>query len=972
MPAHAAAPAAGHVLLAPAADEPKLTSVGHASYHGVGEHEEQASVARLKFQYIVSCQVYGEMVRAGDPAAAAIGQLLRRHPDLRVAYIDEVVKDTQHSHSSCPPRAYFSVLLKARPRRTRTRTPVPPTPNNSQEHPSPAAAGPARVVDDTPVHATRRESTRLAQPPACVASSAADASLAAKPTGGPRLSSSRKSSSTDRRITSSSGCSSDSSSNNDSDDGGVDGGQGGLQEVYRVQLPGKPVLGEGKPENQNHALVFTRGELVQTVDMNQEGLLEDALKMRNLLHEFTADPEPATCSDDGACSCGQAPPQPPTIVGFREHVFTGSLSAVANFMALQEGVFAALGQRVLDDPLRARFHYGHPDVFDKLFCLPRGGVSKASKGINLSEDIFAGYNNLQRGGRVVFREYISLGKGRDVGLQQLFQFEAKLAQGAAMQFLSRDVHRLVANLDFARLLSFFYGGIGFYLGCTLTVHALFVFLYGRFFISALQLADPVSDHLLWSMAYWIGLAGFLMVLPVCAFLGAERGVGRMLAQVGVMIFSGGPLYFLFQLGTKMHFFERTLMGGGAQYRPTGRDFVTRRDSVDELYRCYAFSHFYKAVELLGLLSLYGFTLGRSPNSFALTTWSSWLVVLSWLGSPFWFNPMGLQLGFVAEDAQALRHWLFRGGDWAAWFSAEVKFVSTLPAARRLRLALSSLRHCLVSFVVLVFWGISLHELLFWAVLCAFTSTFATAASCTFSETPEPQPCLRATRLVAWLAATALAVVLAIRFVDIPSISFMGESLGLAERLSRLCVVTLAVGYAVVGSTNAALYLGWQWTRVFWLGDVLLTGSLLAVLGVFALLKLPSLVQSRFLFHDAFSQGSGEKHFFQMAESAAESHSRAALKETGAVHHTRAFHLTHRPVKNLEAKCFSLSPSRRGQCVQPFANVAWSSFASQDNVGTELSEETETTSEAVYFEMPYYGSTADYGHDPVSAQAVHAR
>lgn len=40
--------------------------------------------------------------------------------------------------------------------------------------------------------------------------------------------------------------------------------------------------------------------------------------------------------------------------------------------------------------LRVRFHYGHPDVFDRLFHLTRGGVSKASKVINLSEDIFAG------------------------------------------------------------------------------------------------------------------------------------------------------------------------------------------------------------------------------------------------------------------------------------------------------------------------------------------------------------------------------------------------------------------------------------------------------------------------------------------------------------------------------------------------------------------------------------------------------
>jgi hypothetical protein len=42
------------------------------------------------------------------------------------------------------------------------------------------------------------------------------------------------------------------------------------------------------------------------------------------------------------------------------------------------------------DLSRVRFHYGHPDVFDRLFHLARGGVSKASRSINLSEDIFAG------------------------------------------------------------------------------------------------------------------------------------------------------------------------------------------------------------------------------------------------------------------------------------------------------------------------------------------------------------------------------------------------------------------------------------------------------------------------------------------------------------------------------------------------------------------------------------------------------
>ena len=60
-------------------------------------------------------------------------------------------------------------------------------------------------------------------------------------------------------------------------------------------------------------------------------------------------------------------------------------------MAMQERYFGTWYQRVLSKPLDVRFHYGHPDLMDKLHFLTRGGVSKASKEINLSEDVFAGY-----------------------------------------------------------------------------------------------------------------------------------------------------------------------------------------------------------------------------------------------------------------------------------------------------------------------------------------------------------------------------------------------------------------------------------------------------------------------------------------------------------------------------------------------------------------------------------------------------
>lgn len=53
-----------------------------------------------------------------------------------------------------------------------------------------------------------------------------------------------------------------------------------------------------------------------------------------------------------------------------------------------------------------RFHYGHPDVFDRVSAITMGGVSKACKGIHLSEDIFAGFNYVLRGGESTQSDYI--------------------------------------------------------------------------------------------------------------------------------------------------------------------------------------------------------------------------------------------------------------------------------------------------------------------------------------------------------------------------------------------------------------------------------------------------------------------------------------------------------------------------------------------------------------------------------------
>lgn len=75
---------------------------------------------------------------------------------------------------------------------------------------------------------------------------------------------------------------------------------------------------------------------------------------------------------------------------------------------------------------------------------------------------FAGFNSTLREGNVTHHEYIQVGKGRDVGLNQISMFEAKIANGNGEQTLSRDIYRLGHRFDFFRMLSCYYTTVGFY------------------------------------------------------------------------------------------------------------------------------------------------------------------------------------------------------------------------------------------------------------------------------------------------------------------------------------------------------------------------------------------------------------------------------------------------------------------------------------------------------------------------------
>eukprot|EP00531_Pseudo-nitzschia_arenysensis_P008982 CAMPEP_0116126230 /NCGR_PEP_ID=MMETSP0329-20121206/6225_1 /TAXON_ID=697910 /ORGANISM="Pseudo-nitzschia arenysensis, Strain B593" /LENGTH=2134 /DNA_ID=CAMNT_0003620307 /DNA_START=237 /DNA_END=6641 /DNA_ORIENTATION=- len=606
-------------------------------------------------------------------------------------------------------------------------------------------------------------------------------------------------------------------------------GKGNILELYRVRLPGNPVIGEGKPENQNHAMIFTRSEFLQTIDMNQEGYFEEALKMRNCLQEFAK----------------REGPLPTTILGLREHIFTGSVSSLANYMALQEISFVTLGQRVLTRPLHIRLHYGHPDVFDKLFFITRGGVSKSSKGINLSEDIFAGYNNVVRGGSVGFKEYLQVGKGRDVGMSQIYKFEAKLSQGAGEQSLSRDVYRMCHRLDFCRLLSFYYGGIGHYFSNVLTVLTVYIVVYLTA-ILAIFGYERIGDRVITPMGtiqMMLGGLGLLQTIPLFATLGVERGWLSSAQEILTVFLTGGPLHFMFHIQTKAFYMTQTILVGGAKYRPTGRGFVTQHTAMDEQFRFFAASHLYLGVELAaGLIVMGIFT---EAGQYIGRTWSLWLASISFLASPFWFNPLTFDWKTVVTDYGLWVRWMkgTSGGStksWSMWYNEENAYYKNLPFSSKCIYFIKA------SIFFLVADGIrssdlfrsdmtlSTHSLRASDVLIILGCLVALSRVVAANEREWPYPVRR-----------TLGILVAVGIVI--------SSVALFVLDSNYLRYALAGYYGMGGICTLGLLYGFKFVKGFYcIHDIVCAHIIFIPLFVMAALQLPSKIQTWLLYHNALS------------------------------------------------------------------------------------------------------------------------
>lgn len=225
----------------------------------------------------------------------------------------------------------------------------------------------------------------------------------------------------------------------------------------------------------------------------------------------------------------------------------------------------------------------------------------------------------------------------------------------------------------------------------LSVLTVYVYLYGRVYLvlsgldEELRTERAIRDN----KSLQVALAsqsfvqiGFLMALPMFMEIGLERGFRNALTDFILMQLQLALLFFTFSLGTKTHYYGRTLLHGGAEYRGTGRGFVVFHAKFAENYRLYSRSHFVKGIELMTLLLVYHiFSYSyRSVGAYIYITISIWFMVGTWLFAPFLFNPSGFEWQKIVDDWNDWNKWISnRGGigvspekSWESWWEKEIE------------------------------------------------------------------------------------------------------------------------------------------------------------------------------------------------------------------------------------------------------------------------------------------------------------
>ncbi|KAF8878094.1 1,3-beta-glucan synthase [Infundibulicybe gibba] len=380
---------------------------------------------------------------------------------------------------------------------------------------------------------------------------------------------------------------------------------------FRIELPGNPILGDGKSDNQNHAIIFYRGEYLQLIDANQDNYLEECLKIRNVLSEFE-EYSVSSQSPYAQWNSKEFKKPPVAIVGAREYIFSENIGILGDLAAGKEQTFGTLSAR-----------------------------SMAWIG----------------------------------GFGTILNFQTKIGTGMGEQMLSREYYYLGTQLPIDRFLTFYYGHPGFQINNMLVILSVQIFIVTMVFLGTLNsqltvckytdagqfLGGQAGCYNLVPVFDWIirciisiFLVFMISFLPLFLQELVERGTWKAIFRLAKQFGSLSPVFEVFATQIYTHSILSNLTFGGARYIATGRGFATSRIHFSTLLSRFAGPSIYLGMRTLIML-LY----------VTLTLWTPyliyfWISILSLCIAPFVFNPHQFVFSDFVVDYREFLRWMSRG------------------------------------------------------------------------------------------------------------------------------------------------------------------------------------------------------------------------------------------------------------------------------------------------------------------------
>lgn len=422
-----------------------------------------------------------------------------------------------------------------------------------------------------------------------------------------------------------------------------------LPRMFPLRIGPREALTQGKAANQINALRCVSGHVIQVSDANMDGWIGEGFKLPHITRTFQ-DGTPSSRKVGSRTSVRYR------IIGFREYIYTGPLGSVATAMASSEFTFGTLFQRVLSNPLNVRMHYGHPDFFDAFWVLNRGTLSKASPNLNLSEDVFSGYNTLLRDEKITHSDQLEWQKGREVVFTASSGFMGKITAGSVAIQRSRDMKYMQFRLDFPKKLSLYFGGIGSYVLNLLIDYS--ISLYTLFFTlaaySTVTLADIQATDSVLGAEWLIGL-GLVTSLGYLTEMMLEYGWGDGLLKV-MRSLPATALFYLFQNKGMANAMIESVRTGNASYFDSGRPNAFDHYTLRTMYHFYAESHYYPALFLFSLFYFYNYFVGLTGGALPMFLVAS--ACISWIVAPVMFCPQISNINILKHDTVELMHFIF--------------------------------------------------------------------------------------------------------------------------------------------------------------------------------------------------------------------------------------------------------------------------------------------------------------------------